>query len=144
MVASCGKPREDIGEIENKRVRIGMNEEKISMNGTPRIRARLIRRPPFFLLSFLRPDFVRPGFLLLSFLLLSFTLLARPLRGQGHSQEQTQQQPQQQSQVISINITRTIQAVNYRTKGSTRINFRGTALLPQGTGEAKIGNKSGA
>ena len=117
------------------------------MNGTPRIRARLIRRPPFFLLSFLRPDFVRPGFLLLSFLLLSFTLLARPLRGQGHSQEQTQQQPQQQSQqapVISINITRTIQAVNYRTKGSTRINFRGTALLPQGTGEAKIGNKSGA
>src|SRR6185437_12389706 len=124
-----------------------MNEEKISMNGTPRIRARLIRRPgfflpSFFLLSFLRPDFVRPGFLLLSFLLLSFTLLARPLRGQGHSQEQTQQQPQQQSQqapVISINITRTIQAVNYRTKGSTRINFRGTALLPQGTGEAKIG-----
>src|SRR6185437_16200134 len=134
-----------------------MNEEKIAMNGTLRIRAResrarLIGQPHFFLPSFLLPSFLLPGFLrprflLLSCLLLSFSLLTRPLRAQGHSQEQTQQQPQQQSQqapVISINITRTIQAVNYRTKGSTRINFRGTALLPQGTGEAKIGNKSGA
>ena len=117
------------------------------MNGTLRIRAReggarLIGRPRFFL-----PSFLRPRFLLLSYLLLSFSLLARPLQAQAQSQEQAQGQPQQQSQqapVISINITRTIQAVNYRTKGSTRINFRGTALLPQGTGEAKIGNKSGA
>jgi len=68
-------------------------------------------------------------------LLLGFLLSAHALR----AQEQTRQAP-----VISINITRTIQAVNYRTKGSTHINFRGTALMPQGTGEAKIGNKSGA
>lgn len=112
------------------------------MNRTLRIRARgigarLIGLPHLLLLRVL----------LLSFLLLSFSLLARPLPAQGQSQGQTQEQPQQRPQqapVISINITRTIQAVNYRTKGSTRINFRGTALLPQGTGEAKIGNKSGA
>ncbi|HEV2223735.1 MAG TPA: OmpA family protein [Candidatus Acidoferrales bacterium] len=108
------------------------------MNRTLRIRARgtgarLIGRPGFFLLSSL----------LLNFLLLGFSLLARPLPAQEQTQDQPQQHPQQ-APVISINITRTIQAVNYRTKGSTRINFRGTALLPQGTGEAKIGNKSGA
>ena len=122
-----------LGEIENKRM--GMNEEKIAMNGTLRIRAResgarLTGRPPFFL----------PRFLLLNCLLLSFSLLARPLQAQAPSPEQAQEQPQQhpqQAPVISINITRTIQAVNYRTKGSTHINFRGTALLPQGTGEAE-------
>ncbi len=108
------------------------------MNRTLRIRARgagaqLIGLPNFLLLRLS----------LLSFLLLSFTLLAHPLPAQGQTQEQPQQHPQQ-APVISINITRTIQAVNYRTKGSTHINFRGTALLPQGTGEAKIGNKSGA
>ena len=85
------------------------------MDRTLRIRARLIALP--------------------ACLLLSFPLFAHLLP----AQDQPQQAP-----VISINITRTIQAVNYRTKGSTRINFRGTALLPQGTGEAKIGNKSGS
>ena len=40
------------------------------------------------------------------------------------------QDQSQQAQVININISRSIQAVNYRAKGSTRIDFRGTALLP--------------
>ncbi len=50
----------------------------------------------------------------------------------------------QQAPVIQINVTRTIQAVNYMAKGSTRIDFRGTALLPQATGQAKVEAKNGA
>lgn len=45
--------------------------------------------------------------------------------------------------VISITQTRTIQAVNYLAKGSTKIDFRGTALLPQATGQAKVDSKDG-
>ena len=56
-----------------------------------------------------------------------------------HAQDQSQQAP-----VIQINVTRTIQAVNYMAKGSTRIDFRGTALLPQATGQAKVEAKNGA
>ncbi|MGH9727542.1 MAG: OmpA family protein [Candidatus Acidiferrales bacterium] len=92
------------------------------MNRTLRIRARVVA--------------------LLALLLLGSSLVARPLPAHARPQEQSPERAQQ-APVISINITRTIQAVNYRTKGSTRINFRGTALLPQGTGEARIGNKSG-
>src|SRR2546423_3715258 len=53
-----------------------------------------------------------------------------------------QQQPQ--TQVINITISRSIQTVNYRAAGSTRIDFRGTALLPQAKGEAKIESKAAA
>src|SRR5271169_284674 len=56
-----------------------------------------------------------------------------------HAQAQSQQAP-----VIQINVTRTIQAVNYMAKASTRIDFRGTALLPQATGQAKVEAKNGA
>jgi outer membrane protein OmpA-like peptidoglycan-associated protein len=55
------------------------------------------------------------------------------------AQDQSPQAP-----VIQINVTRTIQAVNYMAKGSTRIDFRGTALLPQATGQAKVEAKNGA
>ena len=44
------------------------------------------------------------------------------------------QDQSQQAQVININISRSIQAVKYRAKGSTRIDFRGTALLPRAKG----------
>jgi outer membrane protein OmpA-like peptidoglycan-associated protein len=54
---------------------------------------------------------------------------------------QNQSQP---APVIQINVTRTIQAVNYMARGSTRIDFRGTALLPRATGEARIEAKNGA
>lgn len=50
---------------------------------------------------------------------------------------------QQSVPVISITQTRTIQAVNYLAKGSTKIDFRGTALLPLATGQAKIDSKDG-
>jgi outer membrane protein OmpA-like peptidoglycan-associated protein len=49
-----------------------------------------------------------------------------------------------QPQVININISRTIQVVNYRASGSTHVDFRGTALLPQAKGEAKIDSKAAA
>jgi outer membrane protein OmpA-like peptidoglycan-associated protein len=54
------------------------------------------------------------------------------------------QDQSQQAQVININISRSIQAVNYRANGSTRIDFRGTALLPQAKGEAKVESKTSA
>jgi outer membrane protein OmpA-like peptidoglycan-associated protein len=54
------------------------------------------------------------------------------------------QDQSQQAQVININISRSIQAVKYRAKGSTRIDFRGTALLPRAKGDAKIESKTSA
>jgi outer membrane protein OmpA-like peptidoglycan-associated protein len=66
-------------------------------------------------------------------------LSAASVLAQDRPQGQSQQAP-----VIQINVTRTIQAVNYMAKGSTRIDFRGTALLPQATGQAKVEAKNGA
>src|SRR5450755_1853729 len=41
-------------------------------------------------------------------------------------------------------VARTTKAINYNHRsGSTRIGFRGTALMPQATGEAKIESKQG-
>ena len=57
----------------------------------------------------------------------------------ARSQSQSGQAP-----VIQINVSRTIQAVNYMAKGSTRIDFRGTALMPQAMGQAKVEAKNGA
>lgn len=68
-----------------------------------------------------------------------FALGAMPVLAQNNPQGQSQQAP-----VIQINVTRTIQAVTYMAKGSTRIDFRGTALLPLATGEAKVEAKNGA
>jgi outer membrane protein OmpA-like peptidoglycan-associated protein len=65
----------------------------------------------------------------------------------GSAVARAQSQPQSQSgqaPVIQINVSRTIQAVNYMAKGSTRIDFRGTALMPQATGQAKVEAKNGA
>lgn len=70
---------------------------------------------------------------------LTLAAASLPARAQNNPQGQSQQAP-----VIQINVTRTIQAVNYMAKGSTRIDFRGTALLPQATGEAKVEAKNGA
>src|SRR6185369_4861014 len=46
--------------------------------------------------------------------------------------------------VININVSRTIQTVNYWARGSTKVDFIGTALMPRGTGEAKIESKNGS
>ena len=60
------------------------------------------------------------------------------------SAAQSQSNPQSNAPVISINIQRTIQTVDYHSKGSTRIDFRGTALMPYAKGVAKIDPKNGA
>ena len=60
------------------------------------------------------------------------------------SAAQSQSNPQSNAPVISINIQRTIQTVDYHSKGSTRIDFRGTALMPQAKGGAKIDPKNGS
>ncbi|HET9402268.1 MAG TPA: OmpA family protein [Candidatus Acidoferrales bacterium] len=60
------------------------------------------------------------------------------------AQSQSQSNPQSNAPVISINIQRTIQTVDYHSKGSTRIDFRGTALMPYAKGVAKIEPKNGA
>jgi outer membrane protein OmpA-like peptidoglycan-associated protein len=44
---------------------------------------------------------------------------------------------------ININISRSVPAVNYLTNSSTRIDFKGTPLLPFALGEAKVENKKG-
>ncbi|MGB6470514.1 MAG: hypothetical protein WBE88_06640, partial [Candidatus Acidiferrales bacterium] len=71
-----------------------------------------------------------------------FALAAAVACGQDSSASQSQNS--QSAPVISINIQRSIQTVNYLAKGSTRIDFRGTALLPQATGQADVAAKNGA
>src|SRR5258708_5349433 len=41
-------------------------------------------------------------------------------------------------------VSRTTKAINYRHRsGSTRVDFRGTPLMPQATGEAKVESRQG-
>jgi outer membrane protein OmpA-like peptidoglycan-associated protein len=40
-------------------------------------------------------------------------------------------------------VTRSTQAIDYRRKGNTRVNLKGTDLMPAATGEAKVESKSG-
>jgi outer membrane protein OmpA-like peptidoglycan-associated protein len=70
---------------------------------------------------------------------LAASLTAMAVVAQAQAQTQNQGAP-----VISINVERTIQTVNYGSKGSTHIDFRGTALLPLAKGEARIEAKNGA
>src|SRR5262245_8336374 len=46
---------------------------------------------------------------------------------------------------VTINVVeRTTKAINYRNRsGSTRVDFRGTALLPEARGEASVESKRG-
>src|SRR5262245_51478678 len=46
---------------------------------------------------------------------------------------------------LTVNVVeRTTQAINYRHRsGSTKVDFRGTALLPNARGEAKVESKQG-
>jgi outer membrane protein OmpA-like peptidoglycan-associated protein len=67
------------------------------------------------------------------FVAIVLILTAGMVRAQDSGQDQ---------QVININVSRTIQAVNFQAKGSTHVDFRGTALLPQAKGEARIESKS--
>lgn len=55
-----------------------------------------------------------------------------------------QAQTSGQSSVINIQIQRTIPVVNYWAKGSTKVDFQGTAFLPKAEGQAKVESKGGA
>jgi len=53
-------------------------------------------------------------------------------------------QQQQSGPVIQINVSRNIETVNYWTRGSTKVNFIGTALLPRAEGRATVESTGGA
>lgn len=46
--------------------------------------------------------------------------------------------------VINISVSRSIQAVNYWARGSTKVDFVGTALMPRAEGQAKVESRSGS
>ncbi len=54
-------------------------------------------------------------------------------------------EPMDQTPVFRVKVvSRTTKAVNYRHRGgSTSVDFKGTSLLPQGTGKAKVDSKEG-
>jgi len=70
---------------------------------------------------------------------LEASLGAIAMSGQAQARAQYQGAP-----VISINVERTIQTVDYRSKAATPIDFRGTALLASAKGEARIEAKNGS
>jgi outer membrane protein OmpA-like peptidoglycan-associated protein len=50
----------------------------------------------------------------------------------------------QPAPLYKVTVERSIKAVNYRPKGSTKIDFKGTVLAPQTKGEARVETKQGA
>jgi outer membrane protein OmpA-like peptidoglycan-associated protein len=59
---------------------------------------------------------------------------------------QTQTEPQKTVPIFRIRVVgRTIPAINYRNhSGSTKVDFRGTSLMPMATGRAEVQSKQGA
>lgn len=54
-----------------------------------------------------------------------------------------QQSEQGSNAIININVSRTIETVNYWARGSTKVDFNGTALLPRASGKADVSAKNG-
>jgi outer membrane protein OmpA-like peptidoglycan-associated protein len=48
-----------------------------------------------------------------------------------------------QDSLINIQVSQNIPTVNYLSRGSTKVGFEGTALLPRAQGEAKVGTRNG-
>src|SRR5437879_11994090 len=59
--------------------------------------------------------------------------------------QQDQVEPMEKTPVFRANVvTRTTKAVDYRYRGgSTKVDLRGTELMPQAAGEAKVESKTG-
>src|SRR5215467_2274946 len=59
--------------------------------------------------------------------------------------QQDQVEPMEKTPVFRANaVSRTTKAVDYRHRGgSTRVDLRGTELMPQATGDAKVESKTG-
>ncbi len=55
-----------------------------------------------------------------------------------------QQSSDQSNAIININVSRTIETVNYWARGSTKVDFTGTALLPRASGKADVSAKNGS
>src|SRR5438270_5068686 len=60
-------------------------------------------------------------------------------------QENTAVEPMDQTPVFRVNVvSRTTKAVNYRHRGCSKTDdFKGTSLMPQATGKAKVDSKAG-
>src|SRR6202051_1948471 len=58
-------------------------------------------------------------------------------------QQRERTQDTQSPALINIRASRTVQAVNYRDRASTKIDFRGTPLMPRAEGKADIEAKRG-
>ncbi len=52
-----------------------------------------------------------------------------------------QQSSTESSSLINIHVSQSLPTVNYRSHGSTKVNFVGTALLPRADGDAKVGTQ---
>ena len=55
-----------------------------------------------------------------------------------------QQSDRGSNAIININVSRTIETVNYWARGSTKVDFNGTALLPRASGKADVSAKNGS
>jgi outer membrane protein OmpA-like peptidoglycan-associated protein len=64
---------------------------------------------------------------------------------QDAAAQQQHVEPMDKTPLFRVNVVqRTTRAVNYRNRGgSTKIDFRGTDLMPQATGDAKVDGKAG-
>jgi hypothetical protein len=60
---------------------------------------------------------------------------------QQHERERTRDL--ESPSLINIRVSRTVQAVNYRDRASTKIDFRGTPLMSRAEGKADIEAKRG-
>jgi outer membrane protein OmpA-like peptidoglycan-associated protein len=58
-------------------------------------------------------------------------------------QQRERTRDSQAPSLINIRVSRTVQAVNYRDRASTKIDFRGTPLMPRAEGKADIEAKRG-
>src|SRR6202045_3405452 len=58
-------------------------------------------------------------------------------------QQRERTRDSQTPSLINIRVSRTVQAVNYRDRASTKIDFRGTPLMPRAEGKADIDAKRG-
>jgi outer membrane protein OmpA-like peptidoglycan-associated protein len=81
---------------------------------------------------------MRRFFLVAGFSLLTLTLFAQDA-------QQVSVTPMDKTPVYRINVVaRTVDAVNYRHRnGSTKIDFQGTSIMPDGSGVAKVDSKAG-
>ncbi len=58
-------------------------------------------------------------------------------------QSRDRSEDRQSHSLINIHVSRTTEAVNYRDRTSTKIDFRGTPLMPRAEGKAEIDAKNG-